>query len=234
VKILAISDVEVSFIYSPHIVERFKDTDLVISCGDLSYFYLEYIISMLNVPLCYVRGNHAHRVEEGVGGTRQEPWGGIDLHRRVVNQDGLLLSGLQGSLQYNEGKYQYSQSEMWVLVWMLTPRLFLNRLRYGRFLDVFVSHAPAWGVHDQQDRPHQGLRAFRWLIQVFKPALHLHGHIHVYHSNTITETLVGSTRVINAYGYREIDLDGKQVALSDVEKGEAALTQKRPGDSGDI
>jgi hypothetical protein len=38
--------------------------------------------------------------------------------------------------------------------------------------------------------------------------VHLHGHIHVYHPAQPRETLVGRTRVINAYGYREITLSG--------------------------
>jgi predicted phosphodiesterase len=66
-KILSLSDVEISYIYSPVVKERFNSIDLVISCGDLRYSYLEYIISMLNKPLYYVTGNHANSVEETVG-----------------------------------------------------------------------------------------------------------------------------------------------------------------------
>jgi len=39
-------------------MDRFGDVELVLSCGDLPYYYLEYIVSMLNVPLLYVHGNH--------------------------------------------------------------------------------------------------------------------------------------------------------------------------------
>ncbi len=206
-KILSVSDVELSFIYSPLILKRFKDIDLIISCGDLSYFYLEYIVSMLNQPLYFVRGNHANDVEYGVAGERSSPWGGVDINRRVVNHAGLLMAGIEGSLEYNKGPYQYSQGDMWSYVLSLAPALLLNRMRYGRFLDVFVSHAPPWGIHDQVDRPHQGIKAFRWLIDVFKPSLFLHGHIHVYRSDTATVTQVGSTMVINSYGFREAIFD---------------------------
>ena len=72
-KILSISDVEINFIYSPTIQERFKSVDLVISCGDLPYYYLEYIISMLNKPLYYVAGNHANAVEQTIGGPHTSP-----------------------------------------------------------------------------------------------------------------------------------------------------------------
>ena len=109
-------------------------------------------------------------------------------------------------MRYNNGPYQYSQSQMWSLVWSLVPGLLLNRARYGRYLDIFVSHAPPWGIQDSEDRPHQGIRAFRWLLGAFKPSIHLHGHTHVYRSDTPTETDYRGTRVINTYGYRQVQL----------------------------
>jgi uncharacterized protein len=96
---------------------------------------------------------------------------------------------------------------MWTMVLSLVPGLILNRLRYGRYLDVFITHAPPWGVHDQEDLPHQGIKAFRWLIKNFQPAYHFHGHIHVYRPDTVTQTRLGRTMVINTYGHREIVLD---------------------------
>jgi hypothetical protein len=167
---------------------------------------MEYMISTLNRTLYYVRGNHAPKpFEETVGGPRTYPWGGVDLHQRVLRDpSGLLLAGIEGSLLYNQGKHQYSQSTMWWMAFKLVPRLLLNRAVYGRALDVLVTHAPPWKIHDQDDLPHQGIHAFVWLVKTFQPALHLHGHIHVYQPQTITETRVGATRVINAYGFREI------------------------------
>ncbi|HMD89553.1 MAG TPA: metallophosphoesterase [Anaerolineaceae bacterium] len=212
-KILSVSDVELGFIYSPLIIDRFKDVDLVISCGDLPYYYLEFIISLLNVPLYYVRGNHASPIESGSGGDRSSPWGAIDLHqkaRRAAN--GLLLAGIEGSVRYNLGPYQYSQGEMWWMVWKLVPGLFLNKLRFGRYLDIFVSHAPPWQIHDKTDLPHQGIKAFRWLIDVFQPAYHLHGHIHVYRQDEVTESLEKNTWVVNSYGYRVLVLDMDTIA----------------------
>jgi Icc-related predicted phosphoesterase len=208
VKILAVSDVELGFIYSPHLQERFKHIDLAIGCGDLPYYYLEYIISSLDIPLYFVRGNHAAKVEVGVHGDRTSPWGAIDLHRRVIRDpSGLLLAGIEGSLRYNYGSHQYSQVEMWNMVFGLVPALYLNKMRFGRYLDIFVSHAPPWKIHDKEDLPHRGIKAFNWLIKVFQPAFSLHGHVHVYRSDTITETSVGATKVINTYGYRELSLD---------------------------
>ena len=206
-KILAVSDIELDWIYNPTITTRFSDVDLVIACGDLPYYYLEYIISSLNRPLYYVRGNHAPRFqEEGITSSRTYPWGGIDLHRRVKrDESGLLVAGIEGSIRYNSDHCQYSQLEMWRFILGLIPGLLLNRIRYGRFLDIFVTHAPPWKIHDQDDLPHQGIKAFQWFIKVFQPAFHLHGHIHIYNFRNRVETLVGNTWVVNTYGYRQIE-----------------------------
>ena len=90
---------------------------------------------------------------------------------------------------------------MWTQTFALIPRLILNLVQYGRFLDIFVTHAPPWGIHDKPDRPHQGVKAFRWLLSVFQPQYHFHGHIHVYRSDAIIKSKFGKTEVINTYGY---------------------------------
>lgn len=207
--LLTVSDVESSIIYNPTIKKRFHDVDLAISCGDLSYYYLEYIVSSLDIPLYYVRGNHAKEIEHGHIGARKSPWGAINLHRKVVRDkySGLLLAGIEGCLRYNQGKHQYSQFEMWLMVMTLIPGLFYNKLRYGRFIDIFVSHAPPWGIHDDKDRAHQGIRAFLWFVKVFQPTYHLHGHIHIYWPSTISRTTLGKTMIYNTYGYRRLKID---------------------------
>ena len=207
-KILAVSDVELDYIYRPQIAERFNTVDLIISCGDLSNYYLEYMVSMLNIPLYYVNGNHTHRVEFTTEGDKKYPWGATNVHQRcIVDDTGVLLAGIEGSLRYNRAEHQYTQAEMWQKVFGLMPRFFYNKLRYGRFLDIFISHAPPWHIHDQDDLPHRGIKAFRWLIKVFEPVYHLHGHIHLYRNDTIYKTLFHRTQVINCYGYREINFD---------------------------
>jgi len=207
VKVLSVSDVIVPLIYSSGIKEKYGNVDLVIACGDLPYYYQEYIISLLNRPLFFVRGNHDPWIEYGEGGDRTYPHGGIDLHRRTVHFQGLLLAGIEGSERYKRsGQFQYTQSEMWRHVFSLIPGLLYNRIRYGRFLDIFVTHAPPWGIHDKADRVHRGIKAFRWLLSIFQPGYHFHGHIHIYQPDTTTETIFKRARVINTYGARETRL----------------------------
>lgn len=206
-KVLSISDKVIPFLYSPEILDKVHDIDFVISCGDLPYYYQEYIATKLNAPLFFVRGNHDPVVEYDADGERRAPRGGINLHRRTIHKDGVLFAGIEGCNRYNQGHFQYTPSEMWGHVFHLVPRLLFNRLVYGRCLDVFVTHAALEGVHDKPDWTHRGIKAFNWLVRVFKPKYHFHGHNHVYTDETVTETQVGETLVINTYGYKEKELN---------------------------
>jgi len=210
-KILSVSDQVDPRVYSERIKDRFQDVDFVLSCGDLPYEYLEYIICGLNKPLYYVHGNHDHykKVEED---ERQfEPSGAENLHRKNYRAGGVLLAGVEGCIKYNrKTKYQYSQGEMWFHVLRLVPGLIFNKIIYGRYLDIFVTHAPPWGIHEGKDWTHQGIKAFRWLIETFKPIYHFHGHVHVYRPDTIIETRVGKTLVVNTFQSRVTEIKAGQ------------------------
>lgn len=206
-KTLSLSDIVVQFIYSPNIRQRFSNVDLVIGCGDLPYYYLEYVISMLDAPLFFVRGNHDKEIEYGKAGKRHGPLGGVDLHRKVIRFQDTLLAGVEGCLRYRYGPFLYTQGEMWRHVFALVPGLFRNKLEYGRYLDVFITHAPPRGIHDGEDLAHFGINAFRWLLKVFQPAYHFHGHIHIYRPDVIIETCFHNVQVINTFGHRETSLD---------------------------
>ena len=219
-KVLSLSDKQIDSIYSSQVKTRFADVDLILGCGDLAYYYLEFVISMLNVPLYYVRGNHSNLVEHTSSGPKTHPHGGTDLHRRVINRHGLIIAGVEGSLRYSNGPFQYSQTEMWGHVLRIVPRLLRNRALYGRYLDIFISHAPPWGIHDQTDLPHQGIKAFRWLLETFRPRYHFHGHIHVYRQDVQTVTQYLSTTVINTCGFAETLVDP-------INGGSKAINMKR-------
>jgi Icc-related predicted phosphoesterase len=206
VKILSVSDQVDPRIYSNALHERYGDVDFVISCGDLSYLYLEYIISVLNRPLYFVHGNHDPLQELNLGDPRPYPLGAKNLHRSMIRKNGLLICGVEGSVQYNRRTpYQYTQSTMWSHVLSLVPGMLYNRLVYGRFLDIFVSHAPPRGVHEGKDWTHQGIYAFRWLIRTFQPRFHIHGHIHHYRPDDEIETSLGKTLVINCFRSKVIE-----------------------------
>lgn len=209
-KILALSDEVVDYIYSPHIRERFPDVDCVMGCGDLPFYYLEFVVTMLQRPVYYVHGNHdkpSQFLSDGRVVHRAEGCETLEaLSQRVITyQADVLVAGLGGSLQYNIGPHQYSQSEMKRRVLKLTPSLLVNRVRYGRFLDVLITHAPPRGIHDAHDLAHTGFDAFLQVMDRFRPRYLLHGHSHVYRNDIPTVTRYKDTQVINVYPYRLID-----------------------------
>lgn len=206
-KILALSDQVVDGIYHPQVRERFGDVGLLLSCGDLPYSYLEYVVTMLQVPAFYVHGNHDWPEYMADGRTLTEPGGWVNLDVRVVRVNSLLLAGLEGSPRYKPGApYQYSQAGMTGRVLRLVPHLLLNRLLYGRYLDILITHAPPQGIHDGEDWPHRGFVAFRWLMRCFRPKYLLHGHKHVYGPQN-TRTLYRATLVVNVYPFAMIEVE---------------------------
>jgi len=202
-KVLSVSDRINSKLLERDTYEKYKDVDLILSCGDLPYYHIEKLFQLYEVPVLYVRGNHDPRVEYGKSGPIYGPRGGIDLHNRVVVLNDLIFAGFEGSLPYKDGPYLHSQSEMWRNVISIIPRLLWNKIIYGRYLDVVLTHTPPRGIHDKESNVHGGYHAFRWLINTFKPTYFFHGHIHVYTNDEITETVVGETKVINTYGHRK-------------------------------
>jgi Icc-related predicted phosphoesterase len=91
---------------------------------------------------------------------------------------------------------------MWRRVLKLAPQLLTNQVRYGRRLDIFVTHSPARGVHEGEDPAHKGFAAFRWLLEWAKPRWMLHGHTHFARTPRSLCTRVGSTDVFFIPPYR--------------------------------
>ena len=209
-KILTVSDKVDDLLYSPALRERFGDVDLVLGCGDLPFYYLEYIVTMLGGPLFYVIGNHANAIRKRYAPCEQweYPGGCENIDGRVVRYRKLLIAGLEGSMRYNDRpNFQYTEREMALKVWQLAPALVMNKLLYGRYLDILITHAPPRGIHDQQDRCHRGFAAFVSFMDRFRPRYLIHGHVHVYTSREETDTVYRQTRVLNTYGYRVLEID---------------------------
>jgi len=214
-KILVVADKVAELVHGPYIRKYFGDVELVLSCGDLPYDYLEYIVTMLGVPLLFVRGNHDREwVQTAQGVVPASPGGCVDADLRVVECGGLLIAGLQGSQRYKPGPYQYSDSEMAWRSMALWPALLRNRLRYGRYLDILITHAAPRGIHDQPDLCHRGFRSLVRFMDRFKPRYLIHGHIHLYGRDQPWRSIYRGTEVINAFGYRvvEVEAPGKQGA----------------------
>jgi Icc-related predicted phosphoesterase len=209
-KVLAISDQEVPRIYSLAASGQFKDVDMLIGCGDLPYTYLEYLVTVMHVPLYYVPGNHDPRYDPHSALTYAE--GGTNLDMRVAFENGLLLAGLGGSVRYRpDGVNQYNQSQAYRRAIRLLLTVWFNRLRHGRGLDILITHSPPFEIHDDDTPAHQGLKALNLLIRTARPRYHLHGHTHFYRQNLADSvTYIDRTIVMNIFPYKLIEIADAQ------------------------
>jgi Icc-related predicted phosphoesterase len=220
VKILCVSDQIDPLVYTANITTRFADVDFVLAAGDLPLDYLEFIVSMLNKPVYYVFGNHdlKHYRQIKYGETSPETKseaeirgmpgaGAVHLGGHVAREkvpgtrDVVLLAGLGGTLLYNNGDNQYTEFQMRCRILRLFPKLLLNKIRYGRWLDILLTHAPPLGLGDRDDPCHRGFDAFKWFIRKFKPRYLLYGHIHLYDMNDTRVRSYEGTTLINVFSH---------------------------------
>ncbi len=196
-KILAVSDTEEKILWDYFDKELVKDVELIISCGDLHASYLEFLVTMMNCPLLYVRGNHDRNYEQ------KPPQGCICLEDNVVDYKGLRILGLGGSMRYHEGPNMFTEKEMRSRV-----RKIRRRLSMTNGFDLLITHSPAKGYGDMEDLPHQGFEVFNDLMEEYKPAYMFHGHVHSeYGRNIQTEYYhTAGTHIINVNGYRILDI----------------------------
>lgn len=205
-KILAVSDEVVERLYSLCNSGHFRDVRLILGCGDLPYPYLENLLTLLNLPLLYVPGNHDPDYNPQNSLARVE--GGSNLDLQVIRHNKFLIGGFGGSIRYRpDGTNQYTQTEAFLRAYRMLPRLLLNRMNYGRSLDILITHSPPFGIHDEDSHAHQGLKAINWLLRTAQPRYHFHGHTHFQRRNiSPSETDMGITRIMNIFPYKIIDV----------------------------
>ena len=205
-KILAVSDEVVERLYSLCTSGHFSDIELILGCGDLPYPYLENLLTFLNIPLMYVPGNHDPNYNSNNALAHVE--GGSNLDLKLMRYKKFLIGGFGGSVRYRpDGTNQYDQSEAYFRAFGMLPRLMLNRMNYGRALDILITHSPPFGIHDEDSQAHRGLKAINWLLRVAKPRYHFHGHTHFQRRNlSASETDHGDTRIVNIFPYKIIDV----------------------------
>lgn len=186
-KILAISDEECPALWDYLTPGKLKEYDLILSSGDLKAEYLSFLVTMSNVPLLYVHGNHDTAYD-------QFPPEGCDcIDDKVVVYNGVRILGLGGCRRYHPGKYQYTERQM---------RIRIAKLRFAlwrsRGVDIVVTHAPPQGLGDGDDPAHWGFEALRDLIEKYHPKYLLHGHVHLsYSPGARRETEYQGTKIVN-------------------------------------
>lgn len=236
-KILCVSDYVDPLIYNQNVKESFSDIDLILCAGDLPMDYVDFIVTVFNKPTYFVFGNHDlkefhyyHReapqppekftqayndTSHGHGATYLGFKSFID--ERFMFDDPvtgkktpLLIAGVSGTRRYNKGLCQYTDFQMKLKLLKLIPSLIKNKLKYGRYLDIFMTHASPRHIHDHEDPCHIGFECFSWFLQKFKPSYMIHGHIHLYDMREERTGKYWDTTIVNAYAHCIIEFPIKQ------------------------
>jgi len=203
VKILTISDEECPALWDYYIQGRLDGYDLILACGDLNAKYLSFLVTMAKVPVLYVHGNHDVNYD-------QVPPEGCDcIDGHIVTYNGIRILGLGGCRKYHRGPHQYTEKEM---------RRRINRLRWKLWrlggVDIVVTHAAPEGLGDAEDRAHWGFPCFRELLDKYKPAYLVHGHVHISYGHDIPREIdYNGSRVINAFERYTIEIPDREFPL---------------------
>ena len=200
-------------------VNKLKDVDIVLSAGDLSAYYLEYLADNIKAPVVFVPGNHDS------GYTQRPP-------NKCVNTDGQItefrmirgnemnyvrIIGLGGSMRYKKGPYQFTEEEQSCRMQKLAEIVREEKLIKYKRMDILLTHAPCRGYGDMQDMPHKGFDCFNEFLYEFKPKLHCYGHIHEGYRSINPEyeeegyhRLIkhpSGTSLVNGFGYCFITIE---------------------------
>ena len=211
--ILCVADTTQSLAFSSNVKEIYKGTDLILSCGDMPVESYDYLSTMLRRDVFYVYGNHnlstfkaemdkefMHYKKFENEYTKKFYGFLIDGKCLVHKRTGLIIAGLGGSMRYNTGDSQYTESQMKWRIRRLVPTLLRNKRKYGRYLDILVTHAPPRGIGDGVDQCHKGFECFLSFMDKYKPKYLCHGHIHLDDQNSPRVTQYKDTKVINVFG----------------------------------
>lgn len=196
-KILLVADVESSYIWDYYHEEKFRDIDLIISCGDLKAEYLSFLVTMINAPLFYVPGNHNKKY------LMNPPEGCECIDNKMITFKGIRILGLGGSHSYNYGPFQYTEKQMRRRISSLKFKLWWNK-----GFDILVTHSPAFGVGDGEDQCHTGFKCFLDILDKYNPKYFFHGHEHLnYGIKNKRKRQYKNTTVVNGYEYYIIEYE---------------------------
>lgn len=196
-KIMAIADHESELLWDYFDKSYLEGIDLILSCGDLKPQYLSFLATFTQAPVLYVHGNHDDRYEE------TPPDGCICIEDTIYVHEGVRILGLGGSMRYKPGTHQYTQSQMRRRVWKLWWKL-----KYRKGFDILLAHSPAYQFNDGEDLPHRGFEVFRTLLDKYKPAYFVHGHVHLNYGRKFPRLCTyNETQVVNAYEKYIFELD---------------------------
>ena len=231
-KILCVSDYVDPLVYNQNVKEVFADVDLILCAGDLPMDYIDFIVTVFNKPTYFIFGNHNLKEfhfyhKDGRDGGKmmhsysahENDHGETHLGFKIINDNRfiiedpasgkkspLLIAGCSGSKKYNNGLCQYSEFQMKMKLLKMVPKLIYNKVRYGRYLDILMTHASPRHIHDHEDPCHVGFECYNWFLKKYQPSYMIHGHIHLYDMREERTGKYFNTIVTNAYAHTVIEL----------------------------
>ena len=123
-RIMVVADVEDKRIYDYFKKERVEGVELIVSCGDLKANYLDFLVSMVNVPMIYVRGNHDDAL-------LKDPPPGECIEDTVFEFNGYRFLGLGGSMRYRkDSKCMFTETQMKMRAARVKPKIYMKNHFY--------------------------------------------------------------------------------------------------------
>ena len=152
---------------------------------------------MARCPLIYVRGNHDDAFSE------EPPEGCECIEDTVYTYKGVRFLGLGGSFRYkHQGDNMYTERAMRARI-----RRRRRQIKKNGGFDVLVTHAPALGKGDLESYAHRGFGCFNDLLEEYRPAYMIHGHVHRNYGPSIPSRITsGETVIVNAWQAQIIEI----------------------------
>ena len=57
----------------------------------------------------------------------------------------------------------------------MIPRMAISEIKYKRYVDTLITHAPPFGIHDERTLSQRGFKEFLKFIRGYRPAYIIHG-----------------------------------------------------------
>ena len=197
-RILAIADEPSSRLWGELCRDALRGVDLILSAGDLPAQYLSFLTCFTDAPIVYIHGNHDDRYE------KEPPEGCLCADGKIVQVKGVRILGLGGSIRYRpDAVHMYSEKEMAGRISALH-----RKLRATGGFDILLTHTPIRGLGDQEDLAHRGFECFGPLLDAWRPAVMVHGHVHQSYTGAhfVRQRDWNGIPVINASTAWEFDL----------------------------
>lgn len=164
-----------------------EGVELICTLGDLERSDILELEQITAIPKIGVYGNHC-------SGNYMPEIGIVNMHLQTAQLGSIRLGGFEGCVRYKEGDApMFTQEQAARLLQNFPP------------VDVFLSHAPPYGINDEPEEvTHQGFHALRKYLDEQQPRLWLHGHTYPSAGELITQH--GPTRIEYVFGHKIITL----------------------------